>query len=54
LVAHRVLVWKLEGKRQFGRPKRIWEDNIQIFRKWDVGAWTGSSCLKIGTGGVHL
>jgi len=21
-----------------------------IFRKWDVGAWTGSSWLRIGTG----
>jgi len=25
-----------------------------IFRKWDVGAWTGSSLLRICTGGVHL
>jgi len=25
-----------------------------IFRKWDVGAWTGSSWLRIGTGGGHL
>jgi len=25
-----------------------------IFRKWDVGVWTGSSWLRIGTGGVHL
>jgi hypothetical protein len=25
-----------------------------IFRKWDVGIWTGSSWLKIGTGGGHL
>jgi hypothetical protein len=22
-----------------------------IFRKWDVGIWTGSSWLRIGTGG---
>jgi hypothetical protein len=22
-----------------------------IFRKWDVGAWTGSSWLRIGSGG---
>jgi len=21
------------------------------FRKWDVGVWTGSSCLRTGTGG---
>jgi len=25
-----------------------------IFRKWDVGVWTGSSWLRIGTGGWHL
>ena len=25
-----------------------------IFREWDVGAWTGSSWLRIGTGGGHL
>jgi hypothetical protein len=25
-----------------------------IFRKWDVGIWTGSSWISIGTGGVHL
>jgi hypothetical protein len=25
-----------------------------FFRKWDVGVWTGSSWLRIGTGGGHL
>jgi len=25
-----------------------------IFRKWDVGVWTGSSWLRIGTGGGHF
>jgi len=25
-----------------------------IFRKWDFGVWTGSSWLRIGTGGGHL
>jgi len=25
-----------------------------IFRKWDIGVWTGSSWLRIGTGGGHL
>ena len=25
-----------------------------IFRKWDVGAWTGLSWLSTGTGGGHL
>ena len=25
-----------------------------IFTKWEVGVWTGSSWLKIGTDGGHL
>jgi len=25
-----------------------------VFRKWNVGVWTGSSCLKVGTRGGHL
>jgi hypothetical protein len=25
-----------------------------FFRKWDVRAWTGSSWLRIRTGGGHL
>jgi len=32
--------------------KRAYEQSF--FRKWDVGVWTGSSCLRIGTGGGHL
>jgi hypothetical protein len=27
---HRVLMGKLEGKRQLGRPRRRWEDNIKM------------------------
>jgi len=27
---HRVLVWKLKGKRPLGRPRRRWEDNITM------------------------
>ena len=27
---HRVLVWKPEGKRPLGRPRRRWEDNINM------------------------
>jgi len=26
----------------------------QIFRKWNVGIWTGLRWLRIGTGGGHL
>jgi len=25
-----------------------------IFKKWDMGVWTGSSWLRIGKGGGHL
>jgi len=32
-----------------GRIILIW-----IFRKWNVGVWTLSSWLRIGTGGEHL
>jgi len=46
-----VLVGKPEGKRPLGRPRYRWKDNI---KKWDVGVWTGSSWLRIGTGGGHL
>jgi hypothetical protein len=30
---YRVLVWKSEGKRPLGRPRRRWEDNIKIDTK---------------------
>jgi len=50
---YRVLVGKHEGKRPLGRPRRRWEENI-ILQKWGVGVWTGSSWLRIGTGGGHL
>jgi hypothetical protein len=28
--AYRILIGKPEAKRQFGRPKRRWEDNIKM------------------------
>jgi hypothetical protein len=28
--AYRVLVWKPEGKRLLGRPRRRWENNIKM------------------------
>jgi hypothetical protein len=27
---HGVLVWRTEGKRPLGRPRRRWEDNIKM------------------------
>ena len=51
---YRVLVGKPEGKNleDPGIDAKIllrW-----IFRKWDIGAWTGLIWLTIGTGGGHL
>jgi hypothetical protein len=52
---HRVLVGKPEGKRQLGRPRCRWEDNIKMDLQ-EVGGvvGTGWSGLKIGTGVGHL
>ena len=53
---YRVLMGKPEGKRLLGRPRHRCGRMILrwIFRKWDVGVWTGSSWPRIGTGGGHL
>ena len=49
------LVGKIKRKRPHGKTSRRWEDNIKMdLQKWDVGALTGSSWLRIGTGGGHL
>jgi hypothetical protein len=51
----KVLVGKPKGKRPLGRPNHRWENNIKVvIQKWDVEVWTGSSWLRIGTGGGHL
>jgi len=39
----------LEDPSEDGRIILRW-----IFRKWDVGIWTGSSWLRIGTAVGHL
>ena len=52
---YRVLVGNLKERDRLGglgvdgRIILSW-----IFRKWDLGVWTGSSWLRIGTGGRHL
>jgi len=34
--AYRVLVGKTEGKKQLGRHRRRWQDNIKmVFKNWD-------------------
>jgi len=52
---YRVLVGKHEGKRPLGRPRHRWEDNIKMnLHEVECGLWTGSSWLRIVTGGGHL
>jgi len=44
-----------DGKRPLGDPGVDGRIILRrIFRKWDVGVWTGSSWLRIGTVGGHL
>jgi len=52
---YRVLVGKPEGKNHLGDPGVDGKITLSwIFRKWDLGVRTGSSFLRIGTGGGHL
>jgi hypothetical protein len=52
---YRVLVGKSEVKDHLGDPGVDGSLILRwIFRKWDVGVRTGSSWLRIGTGGVAL
>ena len=52
---YRVLVGKSEGKSHLGDPGIDGRIILRyIFRKWHVGAWTGSSWLRIRTGGGHF
>jgi len=50
-----VLVGKPEGKKPLGRPRHRWEDNNKIdLQEVECGGRSGSSWLRIGTGGGHL
>jgi hypothetical protein len=52
---YRVLVGKTEGKKPLERPRIVGMIIVEwIFRKWDVGVWTGLGWLGIETGGGHL
>jgi hypothetical protein len=43
--AYRILVGKSEGKRQLGRPRRRWEDNIRTDLR-EIG-WGGMDWLDL-------
>jgi hypothetical protein len=51
-----VLGGKPEEKRPHGKPRRKWEDNINMDLQegGGGGALTGLIWLRIGTGGGHL
>jgi len=52
---YKVLMGKPEGKKHLEDPRIDGRIILRwIFRKWDVGVWTASSWLRIGTGGRHL
>jgi hypothetical protein len=52
---YRVLLGKPEGKRPVGRPRRRWEDNIEMdLQEVGCGGMDWIKLLWIGTGGRHL
>ena len=52
---YRVLVGKPKIRDHLGDPDLDGRIILRwIFRKWDVGVWTGSSWFRMGTGGGHL
>jgi len=54
-VLYRVWWGNLAERDQLGDPGVDGSVTLRwIFRKWDVGVWTGSIWLRIGTGGGHL
>jgi hypothetical protein len=52
---YRVLVRNLRKRNHLGEPGLDGRIILKwIFRKWEVGVWTGSSWLRIGIAGGHL
>jgi hypothetical protein len=53
--AYRVLVGEPEGKNHLEDPGIDGRIILRcVFRKWEMGAWTISVWLRIGTGDRHL
>ena len=52
---YRVSMGEFEGKNHLENPGVDGRVILRwIFRKWDVGVWTGSIWIRIETGGGHL
>ena len=52
---YRVLLEKPEAKNHLEGPGVDGRIIIRwIYRKWDAGAWTASSWIRIGTGGGYV
>ena len=52
---YKVLVGNMRERGHLGDPGVDGRIILRwIFRKYDMGVWTGSSWLRIGTGGGHL
>jgi hypothetical protein len=50
-----ILDGKPEGKRQIGRPRPRWKDNIKMdLQEVRCGVWTGLNWLRIGRDVGHL
>jgi hypothetical protein len=53
--AYRIFVGKPKGRRLFEDPGIDGRITLRwIFRKWDVGTWTGLIWLRVGAGGGPL
>jgi hypothetical protein len=49
--AYKVLMRKPQGKRQLGRPRQKWRDDIKMdLQGMDGRVWRGCTCLSTGAG----
>jgi hypothetical protein len=46
--AYRILLGKPEGKRPLGRPRRRWDDNINMDLREIRWEWYGADCSGSG------
>jgi hypothetical protein len=52
---YRLLVGRIEGKRQLGRQRCRWLDNSRMdLGEWDEVMWTGLVWLRTGADGEFL